>query len=343
MASPLSALGVSTPVLAAPMAGGPTTPALVVAAAHAGALGFLAGGYKTTDALAGQIAAVRSEGVGFGVNLFAPRPVPADPEEFHRYARTIAPEARVHGLDTSAASIVEDDDGWTDKIDLLLSDPVPVVSFTFGVPESSLVASLRAVGTLVVQTVTSASEARLAADAGVDVLAVQGVAAGGHSGTLTPHIAPAAVPLTELLAQVRESVRLPLVAAGGLATPADVAAALETGAAAVMVGTVLLRADEAGTSAPHKAALADPARQETVVTRAFTGRLARALRNHFTDRYSGLAPVGYPALHHLTSPLRKAAAAAGDAERIHLWAGTGHRHATEEPTARILERLASLL
>jgi len=136
-------------------------------------------------------------------------------------------------------------------------------------------------------------------------------------------------------------VSLPLIAAGGVATPAAVADALRAGAAAVAVGTVLLRADEAGTSAPHRAALADPARERTVVTRAFTGRPARGLRNVFTDRYSELAPLGYPALHHLTSPIRKSSVAANDPERINLWAGTGFREATAEPAGRILDRLAA--
>jgi NAD(P)H-dependent flavin oxidoreductase YrpB (nitropropane dioxygenase family) len=109
----------------------------------------------------------------------------------------------------------------------------------------------------------------------------------------------------------------------------------------VAVGTLLLRADEAGTSATHRAALADPARAGTVLTRAFSGRPARGIRNEFTDRYSAVAPYGYPALHYLTSPMRRAAAAAGDPERLHLWAGTGYRHATAEPAAAILRRLAS--
>ena len=107
-----------------------------------------------------------------------------------------------------------------------------------------------------------------------------------------------------------------------------------------MVGTALLRTDEAGTTAPHRAALADPARGGTVVTRAFTGRFARGLRNDFTERYDGLAPAGYPAIHHLTTPLRRAAAAAGDAERLHLWSGTGYRGATEGPAGSVLARLA---
>jgi NAD(P)H-dependent flavin oxidoreductase YrpB (nitropropane dioxygenase family) len=333
----------STPILAAPMAGGPSTPALVTAAARANGLGFLAGGYKTRETLAEHIAKVRFEGVSFGVNLFAPNPIQVDPEAFRRYARAIAPEAQAYDIDVLAAGIVEDDDHWSDKIDLLLSDPVPVVSFTFAIPEAPVIAALRAAGTLVIQTVTSPAGARLAAEAGADMLAVQASAAGGHSATLTPQHIPASIPLTDLLGQVRQAVSLPLIAAGGLATPTAVSGALRAGAAAVMVGTVLLRADEAGTSRPYKAALADPARRQTVVTRAFTGRPARALRNDFTDHYTNLAPAGYPALHHLTSPMRKAAAAADDPERINLWAGTGHRHAIAEPAAQILQRLASQL
>lgn len=344
MNSPLTALGLTIPVIAAPMAGGPTTPDLVVAAARAGGLGFLAGGYKSADVLAEQIGQVRAAGTVFGVNLFAPNPVPVDAAAFRDYAQAIAEEGREYGVDLLDVPVTEDDDRWREKIDLLLGDPVPLVSFTFGIPEPSVVAALRAAGTVVVQTVTSAAEARQAAEAGVDALAVQASAAGGHSGTLTPDVIPAAVPITDLITQVRAAVSLPLVAAGGLATTDAVARALHAGAEAAMVGTVLLRADEAGTSAPFRAALAEqPSRGETLLTRAFTGRPARALRNRFTDRYSGIAPAGYPAVHYLTSPMRKAAAAAGDPERINLWAGTGYREATAEPAGRILARLASSL
>src|SRR6185312_7995757 len=113
------------------------------------------------------------------------------------------------------------------------------------------------------------------------------------------------------------------------------------GSAAAAVGTVLLRATECGASATHQAALADPAYTETVLTRSFTGRPARGLRNAFIDAHDSEAPTGYPAIHHLTSPLRKAAAAAGKPDYVHLWAGTGFRHATAEPATDILRRLAS--
>jgi NAD(P)H-dependent flavin oxidoreductase YrpB (nitropropane dioxygenase family) len=323
------------------MAGGPSTPELVVAAGRAGSLGFLAGGYKAPDALAGQISAVRAAGVAFGVNLFAPNPVPIDPAEFRRYATALGPVARAYEIDLTDAEPVEDDDHWAEKIALLLADPVPVVSFTFGLPDPDVVTALQGKGTYVIQSVTSADEARRAAAARVDAVVVQAPAAGGHSATLTPDRIPKDNPLTALLSAVRSAVPVPLIAAGGLATPEDVAAALGAGAAAAMVGTLLLRAPESGASAPYKAALADPARTETVLTRAFSGRPARALRNAFTDRFTDIAPAGYPALHHLTSPLRKAATAGGDPDGINIWAGTGFRHATTDSAGDVLTHLAS--
>jgi NAD(P)H-dependent flavin oxidoreductase YrpB (nitropropane dioxygenase family) len=336
----LDDLGVTLPVLAAPMAGGPSTPDFVIAAGRARSLGFLAAGYKTPELLAEQIGAVRAASLPFGVNVFAPNPVPVDLARFRAYAEAVQADADTYGVVLGGAAPVEDDDHWAAKIEVLRADPVPVVSFTFGVPEPSVVRALQRAGTLVVQTVTSADEARIAVTAGVDALAVQSSAAGGHSGTLTPARLPASIPLPELIARVRAVTTLPLIGAGGVATAAAVDAVLHAGADAVMVGTVLLLTPESGTSSPYRSALLDPDRHETVVTRAFTGRPARALRNRFIERYDALAPEGYPAVHHLTSPLRRAATAAGDPELINLWAGTGHRHASTTPVADLLAALS---
>jgi len=335
--NPLDKLGVTVPVLAAPMAGGPTTPAMVVAAGQADGLGFLAGGYQTAEQLAAQVSEVRASTSTFGVNLFAPNPVPVDPDAYRRYATAIQAEA-----DLGGRAPVEDTDFWQDKVDLLMTDPVPVVSFTFGIPGPEVIAALRTAGSVLIQTVTSPDEARRAEAAGVDLLAVQSSQAGGHSGTLTPQRIPDPVPLPELIRRIRSAVLLPVVAAGGITDPEDVVAVLAEGAVAAMIGTALLRTSESGASPPYQSALAEGTHLGTVVTRAFTGRPARALPNRFTRRYDSLAPTGYPAVHHLTSPLRKASAAAGDSGCINLWAGVGHRFAREESTAGCLRRLAEL-
>ena len=330
----------SFPVVAAPMSGGPTTPAMVCAATRAGGLGMLAAGYKTTEAVAAEIKQVRAEGVPFGINLFAPNPLPVDPDSYRTYAAIIQREADQFGL-TLPPDPIEDDDRFDAKIELLLEDPVPIVSFTFGIPPGNVIAALQKADSLVMQTVTTPDQAAQACAAGVDLLAVQASTAGGHSGTLTPREPVASTPIADLIRNVLEVVDVPVVAAGGLATPGAVAEVIGAGATAAMVGTVLLRAAESGASATHQAALTDPRRTETVLTRAFTGRPARGLRNAFIDAHEAQAPLGYPAIHYLTTSLRKAAAAAGKPDFVHLWAGTGYRHATAEPTADILQRLAS--
>jgi len=339
--SPLVGLGITTPVLAAPMAGGPTTAALVTAAARSGGMGFLAAGYKTAEQLHQQITEVRAAAQVFGVNLFAPNPLAVDPAEYRRYAEALRPLAERYGVELPPAP-VEDDDHWEQKLDLLRGDPVPVVSFTFAIPSRQVIDSLRSRGSIVAATVTNAAEARAATDAGVDMLAVQGYAAGGHSATLTPSRFPEPIPTAVLVAMIQDASRLPVIAAGGLAAPAQVAAVIHSGAQAVMVGTALLRTSESGASAAHRAAVADRS-SETVLTRAFTGRPARGIRNQFIDAYDTVAPSGYPAVHHLTSPIRKAAAAAGDPESVHLWAGTGYQQAATGQAADVLRTLAGSL
>lgn len=338
----LAGLGAEIPLVAAPMAGGPSTPALVLAAASTGAFGFLAGGYKSVDALAQEVADVRAATDLFGVNLFAPNPVPVHRQAFIEYAQALTKEASRFGLDLSNVEPKEDDDEWNSKVEFLIDNPVPVVSFTFGLPTADVVERLQTAGTRVFQTVTNPDEAGRAQALGVDGLVVQSYRAGGHSGTFTPQTPVKDVPLVELLAGINSKVRLPLWAAGGLSTHDGIRQVLAAGAEAAVVGTVLLRTPESGASATYKNALADPARSETLLTTAFSGRPARALRNGFVSRFHALAPAGYPALHHLTSPMRKAAAAAGDADGINIWAGTGYRDATTDPAATILSRLAGM-
>ena len=239
----------------------------------------------------------------------------------------------------SESSPVENDDHWQEKVDLLLATPVPIAGFTFGIPERRVIHALRGVSTTLVQTVTSVDEALMAAERGLDMLVVQSFEAGGHWGILTPERPPRRIRLPELVEQIRMAVDLPLLAAGGIATSEDVSSVLHAGAVAALVGTALLRAEESGASDTYKTALAERCGRDTLVTRAFSGRPARAVPNLFTDRYAA-APPGYPAIHHLTSPIRRAAAAVGDADRINIWAGTGVGHARAEPTAKVLNRLA---
>lgn len=331
------------PLVAAPMAGGPSTVALARAATRAGAFGFLAGGNKTVAALAAEIEQMRALGQPFGVNLFVPPRDSVDPRAFANYARRLQPEAEPYGiaLDPEPRG---GDDAWRGKIALLIEHPVAFVSLTFGLPEQDDIAALQRAGSGVLATVTSASEALAAEKLGVDGLIVQGFGAGGHSAVHDPSKLPEHIQTVELVRRVRAATALPLVAAGGVDGPAAVAELLHAGASAVAVGTLLLRTDEAGTSAAHRAALDALGNtggdHVTVLTRAFTGRPARALQNGFIERHDHEAPPGYPEVHHLTRELRAAAARAGDIERVHAWAGIGHRSAPAGAAADIFAWLA---
>ena len=327
------------PVVVAPMAGGPSTPALVVAAGEAGALAFLAAGYKTAEAMVDEVRAVRAATPApFGVNVFVPGVPAADPSAVSAYVASLAGDADAVGAMPGKPRW--DDDHWEAKIDALLADPPPVVSFTFGCPPRRTVQALAEAGSVVVVTVTAASEAAAAAAAGADGLCVQGPEAGAHRGTFTPVGDPASGnDLATLLRQVARAADLPTIAAGGIADAVGVAAALRAGALAAQCGTAFLRCPESGASALHKQALADPRFTATAVTRSFSGRPARGLLNRFMRDHAD-APAAYPEVNNATRPLRAAAAVKGDLERMSLWAGTGFRQAADLPASAVVDLLS---
>src|SRR5450755_4543678 len=233
------------------MAGGPSTPGLVTAAARAGALGFLAGGYKTAEGMLAEISAVRAAGVpGFGVNVFVPGQPASDPAAVSAYVASLADDARPPGAGPGEPAW--DDDHWADKLTVLMADRPLVVSFTFGCPPSDVIRGLRDAGTMVAVTVTDAGEAAGAAAAGADLLCVQGPEAGAHRGTFANPPGPArgdGPGLLALIGEVAAVTALPLVAAGGIADARGAAAALSAGAIGVQAGTAFLRCPESGAHA----------------------------------------------------------------------------------------------
>jgi nitronate monooxygenase len=315
------------PIVQAPMAGGPSTPALAAAVTEAGGLGFLAAGYRTAAALAEDLAAVPRP---VGVNLFSPPEREGDAIALAAYAE----ELRAAGLEPGAPRF--DDDDYDAKLELLLRDPPEVVSFTFGCPSPETVEALRFVGAAVWVTVTEPDEAERAAAAGADALVVQGAEAGGHRGTFRDEDGAGQIALLPLLQLVRARVDLPLVASGGITTGAGLAAVLAAGAAAAQLGSAFMRCPEAGTVPAQREALAASGR--TALTRAFSGRTARGIENRFMREHPG-APAAYPEVHHMTSGPRATARGAGDAGGFNLWAGQAHELALELPAEQVVGRL----
>ncbi|WP_328677879.1 nitronate monooxygenase [Streptomyces sp. NBC_00322] len=331
------------PIVQAPMAGGASCPQLAAAVSEAGGLGFLAAGYKTADGMYQEVKQIRGlTAQPFGVNLFMPQPNTADPGAVEIYRNQLAGEATWYETPLGDPDSGRDD-GYEAKLAILLDDPVPVVSFTFGCPTRDVLDSFAKAGTFTVVTVTTPEEAQAAQWAGADAVCVQGIEAGGHQGTHRddPESDGAGIGLLSLIALVRETVQLPVIAAGGLMRGGQIAGVLAAGAVAAQLGTAFLVCPESGANALHKQAMTNPLFVRTELTRAFSGRPARGLVNRFMREHGPYAPAAYPQVHHLTSGLRKAAAKAGDAQGMALWAGQGHRLARELPAGRLVDVLVA--
>ncbi len=327
------------------MAGGVCGPELAAAVSEAGGLGFLAAGYKTADGVYQEIKRLRSlTDRPFGVNVFMPQPEYAESGAVEVYAHQLAGEAAWYETELGDPDSGRDD-GYDAKLAVLLDDPVPVVSFHFGVPSREALERLRRAGTFTLVTATTAEEAVAVERAGADAVIAQGVEAGGHQGTHrdVPENDGTGLGLLSLITQIREAVHIPVVAAGGIMRGAQIAAVLAAGASAAQLGTAFLATPESGAPAVHKEALTNPLFVRTELTRAFTGRPARGLVNRFLREHGPYAPAAYPEINHLTSPLRKAAAKAGDAQGMALWAGQGHRLARDLPAGRLVEVLTAEL
>lgn len=341
----IGTLRVALPIVCAPMAGGPTTPALVAGVCEAGGLGMLAAGYLTADALEELVVDVESRTTRqYGVNIFLSGPDDADPDPsaLRRYGAELAVEAARLGATLGEPRYT--DEHVDAKIEVLERHAPSLVTFTFGDPGRDRAERIHARQVPVAVTVTSLEEARVAVASGADALIAQGIEAGGHRGLWVDDPTQTAggnrTATVELVSSIVADVEVPVIAAGGIADGAAIRAMLGRGAVAAQLGTAFLCCDEAGTSAPHRQALLARTYPDTVVTRAFSGRAARSLRNGFATRHAD-APARYPHVHHLTKPLRAASAAVGDADSINLWAGTGWRAVTAEPVADLMARLAA--
>jgi len=324
------------PIVLAPLAGGPATVELAVAVSEAGGLGFLATGYRSAADVREQVRCFRASSARpFGVNVFTPPASASTREAFGEYVALLRREAERAGVSLGQPRF--DDDDWSAKLAALSELKVPVVSFVFGCPPAEILAGVRATGASVWVTITSPDEARLAEDAGADALVVQGYEAGGHRASFSDGD-EAPYGLLSLLQLVAARARVPLVAAGGIASGGGVAAALAAGARAAQIGTAFMRCPEAGTAAVHRAALATAA--PTAITRVFSGKPARGIVNRFMREYDAFAPAAYPEIHHVTAPLRHAARQSGNPDLVNLWAGQAHELGSEEPAAAVARRLA---
>jgi nitronate monooxygenase len=341
----LRRLGIEHPIIQAPMAGGATTPELVIAVSEARALGFLGAAYLSPQQILAQGRSVRSRTQRpFGVNLFAPvspTPLPADVQP-----ALDALGAYHHELGLPAPAVperaIQEFDG---QLAAALETGATVLSFTFGLLPDAALRAARDRGMFVVGTATTVEEAVALEGAGVDAVVAQGSEAGAHRGTFgSADFDSALIGTMALVPQVADAVRVPVIASGGIMDGRGIAAALALGAAAVQMGTAFLTVDESGIPAGYRDAIAGARETDTRVTRAFSGRAARGIANRFMDeveRGGAAANLGYPTQNALTRPLRAEAAKQNRPDLLSLWAGQGLRLARREPAASLVRRLVA--
>lgn len=331
-------LGIRHPLILAPMAGGPSTPALAAAVSEAGGLGSYGAAYLPVQKLREVIREIRAHtSRPFAVNLFADEGIPADPRALESARQQVARYRDELGLPPTAA---EPPSATLEQaFPVLLEERVPVFSFTFGIPSRVVLDACRRAGIVTVGTATTVQEARALEAAGVDAICAQGSEAGGHRGTFDRNADPPLIGTMALVPQVVDAVRVPVIAAGGIMDGRGLKAALALGAQAAQLGTAFLLCPEAGTSAPYRKALAQARDDSTVITRAFSGRAARGLANRFTREMSGAPLAPYPAQNALTREIRAAAAQAGDHELLSLWSGQAAPLARALPARELVAQI----
>lgn len=329
------------PIIQAPMAGGATTPELVAAVSRAGGLGSLAGVMLPPDKLREEIRKIRAlTDRPFGVNLFVLKPVTVAQAELEAAMERLQPIRAELGLPPGKAPAKFSED-FEAQLEVLLEEKPPVVSFHFDLLPASQVERLHQAGCKVIGTATNVAEALAWQEAGADYICAQGAEAGGHRGTFIGPFEHAMTGTLALLPQVVAAVKVSVIAAGGIMDGRGIAAALLLGASAVQMGTAFLTCPEAGIHPLYKEALLHTQGDPTVVTRTFSGRPARGLRNAFIERmqpYEALVPP-YPIQNALTAEIRQAAARAGRLEFMSLWAGQAASLCRSLPAAMLVETL----
>jgi nitronate monooxygenase len=329
------------PVIQAPMAGGGiNTVELPAAVCNAGGLGCLAAAYCTVDAVRDSIRKLRiMTDRPFAVNLFAPgcnQPLTGDVAAQIKF---LTPIYQQLGLDPPALP-QRAADPFEDYLEVLLTSRVPIVSFTFGILPKDAIDRLHGQGTYLMGTATSVEEARALEAAGVDAVVAQGAEAGGHRGTFA-RPDPALVGTIALVPQVFDAIRLPVIASGGIMDGRGIVAALALGASAVQMGTAFLTTRESGAAACYKQAVLQASDNSTELTRAFSGRWARGIRNRFMQESagSGIDPLSFPWQNSLTSHMRRVAAQKGDAGLLSLWSGQASQLARTISAGELVRQL----
>jgi nitronate monooxygenase len=336
-----SQFGVSLPIIQAPMAGGPTTPELVSAVSKAGGLGSIGAGYLSPESLQEAIRATRQHTDSpFSINLFAEPDGSGLAEPSAEVKEHLSEFAKKLGV-TDLSFQPEVRSVLDEHVSVCCDERVPVVSVTFGLLSPDQCQRLKSAGAKLIATATTTGEACIVEQNGYDAVVLQGFEAGAHRGSFTPE-AGQGVGLLPLMSQASRVLRIPFIASGGIMDGQAIAACLLMGASAVQMGTAFLTTDESGADLAWKDRIVSASDSDTVLTRAFSGKLARGLRNEFINTLEPIenGAARYPVQNQITNPIRAAAKKARNTEFMSLWCGQAARLSRRTSAADLLRQLA---
>ncbi|MGA7396493.1 MAG: nitronate monooxygenase [Solirubrobacterales bacterium] len=327
--------GIKHPLIQAPMAGA-TTPKLAAEVSEAGGLGSLGSATSPPDVLLDQAAELRAlTDHPFNLNFFCHEPPELSQLEATKALDEVRPLYDELGLGLPPEPTIPSISFDEDRLSALIEIAPAVASFHFGLPSDFALKAISEMGSKIIASATSVSEAVHLNDRGVDAIIAQGAEAGGHRGSFLIAGDDGPVGTFALVPQVVDAVDVPVIAAGGIADGRGLAAAMMLGAAGVQIGTAFLACPEAGTHPLHRKALRSARADKTTITRSFSGRPARALRNRFTD-LDRLDTVAFPAQTSISGPLARAAAEQGSSDFLAMWAGQAAPLAREIPAAELV-------
>ncbi len=322
MTSLTKIVGIQLPIIQAPMAGGATTPELVAAVSNAGGLGSLGAGYMAPAEIKQAIRKIRElTDKPFAVNLFIPETGQATANQMQHACDDI--KQSCIELNIEIAPISEPyAQSFAEQINIIIEEKVPVFSYTFGMLDSAWISQLQTNHTILIGTATTLAEARMLEENGSHFIVAQSSEAGGHRGTFLGKAEDALIGLINLIPQLVTQIKIPIIASGGIMNGRGIAASLDLGAAGVQMGTAFLTCSEAGIPDIYKKTLLAQREDNTVLTRAFSGKLARGIRNKFIDRMGKKTTIlDYPIQNALTIAMRKKAKEQNNIDFMSIWAG----------------------
>ncbi|MGG3467126.1 nitronate monooxygenase [Neobacillus pocheonensis] len=339
-------LKVQYPIIQAPMAGGITTSELVAAVSNAGGLGMIGAGYMNPEQVLLQIKEVKQlTDKPFGVNLFVPSPFEVDKEKL-QYTKTLL-RPIIEELDAEVErelpNFEEEQHAFHKQLNILMEEKVPICSFTFGVPPINAIRKLKEKGIVLIGTATTVSEAILNEKSGMDAVVVQGSEAGGHRGTFHHENKNSLIGLMSFIPQAADHLMIPIIAAGGIMDGRGLMAAKCLGARGVQMGSAFLVCDESGAIQVYKEAILHATEDQIVLTKAFSGKMARGINNHFIEKmkYDEIRLPDYPIQNELTKAIRKKSATMGNPENMSLWSGQSPRLSKKMKASALIKSIIS--